>query len=388
MTFRHTLVSAAVLLATSGLAEAARFPIVDARSAGMGGIGVTTATLGSAQFSNPAMLAMQRKNEDVGLLLPAGVNVADPGNLVKDLEDFQDAYDRFNAAPPASPGQIAAINDANAALASMTGKTVSANASAAFGAGFAGERWAWAVGLLGIGDAGFAPISNDGNPLTLNPATGTVNGSVYSAAIVKSELGVSVARGFDVAGGKLALAVTPKRIGARTYDYTQPIDGDINFDTDKGETDHGSTSNLDVGAAYGLGGNILVGVVGRNLRSNDYTTLTGIVIKSEPQWRGGLSYNSRLFTVGVDYDLKKNKPVFLEPESRMLSAGVEFNAFDWLQLRAGYLTNTVSGDNFKQFTAGLGVAIAGTFHLDVSALVNPSNTEAGVGVYAQMGLKF
>ena len=34
------------------------------------------------------------------------------------------------------------------------------------------------------------------------------------------------------------------------------------------------------------GDNIRVGVVGRNLRSNDYTTLTGIVIKSEPQWRG------------------------------------------------------------------------------------------------------
>lgn len=388
MTFQRTLASLTVLLAVSGMAEAARFPIVDARSAGMGGISVTTATLGSAQFTNPAMLAMQRKNEDIGLLLPVGVNAADPDNLQKDLEDFQSAYDRFNAAPPASPEQAAAVADANAALASMTNKTAYANANAALGAGMAFERWAGAIGLLAIGDAGFAPISSDGNPLTLNPITGTVNGSVYSAAIVKTELGLSVARNFDVPGGKLALAATPKRIGVKTYDYTQPIDSDISFDTDKGETDHGSTSNIDIGAVYGFGDNIRVGVTGRNLRSNEYTTLTGIVIKSEPQWRGGLSWNSRLFTVGVDYDLKKNKPIFLESETQMLSAGVEFNAFDWLQLRAGYLTNTVSGDNFKQLTAGLGFAIAGTFHLDVSALLNPSATEAGVGVYAQMGLKF
>lgn len=349
-------------LCLASSAAAVPFGSFDARSAGMGDVGVATSTIDNAAFFNPGMLASQRDNQHFALLLPVvGLRAGDPDGLINDIKDFQDAVNAGNAT------QAQSIFD------SALGKAASVNANAAGALGFSGSTWAGAVSYNRYARFGVTPTGTTYNNAELN-----VRG------YIASELGVSIARKF----GRLSVGITPKAVSVNTYDYRDSL---ASVDTGKifdknNEKDAGSHVNLDAGLAYDLGANFRVGVVGRNLKSQSYTTVLGNTIKVDPQYRLGFGYDGSLVTFGVDYDLSENDPVSFDQKTRMLAVGIELNALDWAQLRLGYSKNTAdtgSSTALQYYSAGIGLSPFGV-HLDLAV----SGNSKSVGAFAQLGFHF
>ncbi|MDZ7663416.1 conjugal transfer protein TraF [Thiohalophilus sp.] len=123
----------ASLLGFSLNAAALPFATYEARSAGMGTTGVASSNIASAPFTNPAMLAAQRFEDDFSLTAGVGVQAIDNENLLEDLEDFSDAYDS---------GDLAGMD---AAASRADGKRLDVIGNGALNVGFSAEKWAGAV---------------------------------------------------------------------------------------------------------------------------------------------------------------------------------------------------------------------------------------------------
>lgn len=81
----------------------------DARSHGMGNTGVVSADYLTAPLHNPALGALYRENDDIGLLIPAfGVNIHDEDDALSTVDDVQDLYDSIQGLP--TPADEAAMN--------------------------------------------------------------------------------------------------------------------------------------------------------------------------------------------------------------------------------------------------------------------------------------
>lgn len=345
-------------------AMAAPFGSFDARSAGMGDVGVATSNLDNAAFFNPALLAGNSGTKSYALLLPAvGARLGDPDGLVDDIKDFQDAYNAGNLAT------------ANTVFNRALNKSALANANV--GAAFAhrGDTWAWALVYNRYARLGVTPSG-----------TNALNAQLLARGYQATEVGLALSRKF----GALSVGIVPKAVSVKTYDYAKPLDqvdtGTSGIIDTLNEKDNGSTTNVDVGLAYDFGGGFHAGVVGRNLSAKRYTTLLGNTIKLDPQYRAGLAYTGGTFTLGVDYDLSDNDPVSFDQKTRMLAAGLEVNLFDTAQLRLGYAQNTAdTGNQTKQdyYSAGLGLSPFGV-HLDLAV----SGNSKDIGAYAQLGFRF
>jgi hypothetical protein len=86
-------------------------------------------------------------------------------------------------------------------------------------------------------------------------------------------------------------------------------------------------------------------------------------------------------------DLTENEPVSFEGKTQMAAVGIELNAFDLLQVRAGFQRNLAANSTEDQdtYSAGVGFSPFG-LHVDVAAMTN--SNENDLGVYAEIGLRF
>lgn len=100
--FTRPLLTAS-LLGLSLNASALPFATYEARSAGVGTTGVASSNIASAPFTNPAMLAAQRFEDDFSLTAGLGVQAIDNENLLDDIEDFSDADDANDTADVTDP---------------------------------------------------------------------------------------------------------------------------------------------------------------------------------------------------------------------------------------------------------------------------------------------
>lgn len=357
---------AAALGVCASAAHAGPFTPYDARSAGMGSVGVASSHISSAPFFNPAMLSAQRAEDDFGLFLGVGVLGADKDGLLDDIDDFNDALD---AADPVS---------ADEAITRADGKSLFVQANAALAAGFSGSNWSGALSVNGYTQAdAFAERETDPRESQL-----------IMKGVELTEVGLSLAHTYD----RLSIGVTPKVMSVKSYaaeERIRDIDdlGDVvDKATDDGQKDHGSSANLDLGLVYKLTHRWQLGLVHRNAISEEYTAKDGTTIRLEPQTRAGIAYNGNIFTAGVDYDLVKNDPLTVHgDQTQMLAAGAEVDVFGFLQLRAGYATNLAdtAGDDLDQYSLGVGVKIVGV-HVDVAAVGNDNTVSA----FAQAGVRF
>ena len=79
------LLAASISLASLPL-SAANYAI-EARGDAMGGVGVVSANFLTAPFYNPALTAIYRRNDDVGMITPSfGISYNDPNSLVDDID--------------------------------------------------------------------------------------------------------------------------------------------------------------------------------------------------------------------------------------------------------------------------------------------------------------
>ena len=211
-----------------------------------------------------------------------------------------------------------------------------------------------------------------------------------------SEAALTLAQNINLSNGDLSLGANIKYQRVDVFDYMANVasfDGD-DFEIDDYLTDDAQI-NLDLGAQYSWGENRQwqVGLVAKNLNSFDIhststdasgapTTKTASI---DPQVTAGVSYDNQLMRVAFDLDLvKHNAFTSLLEENQFASLGVEFDAWQWAQIRAGYRKDLKSNSE-NLITAGFGLSPFDTVSLDVSGLLGSEDTVGGV---VQLGIKF
>ena len=339
----------------------------DARSAGMGSVGVATSSLASAAFYNPAMLNHQEEASDFELFIVAGVRGSDTDRLLDDIDDFNVAVD--------------AVNDVEARrlFEQSLGKSVALSAHAGASFGINAESFNFAL----IGQRYVHAALRTTGPVT--------NPSLDAIGIDITEVGLATSFGL----GDFSIGLTPKSQAVTTYDYNNK--SIINIDTDyqdifdeAGERDHGSNLNLDLGVVYKISDASFAGLTVRNLSSQTFTTARGRTIELEPQARFGLGYRNDYFRIGIDVDVTENKAIAFEDKTQYAAIGMELNGWDWLQLRLGYRDNIAAdAKSDKLMTVGLGIRLFGSVGIDLAAQANETNTDANeVGGYATVVASF
>lgn len=331
----------AVGLASLGVEAATTVP--DGRGNGMGNTGVTTANYIMAPFYNPALVAVYREKDNFGLLLPAvGAEIRDPDNNLELIDDLQDA---INA------NDTTAIDSYLDQLAGNKPLNVAAGVSAAFA--IPHETVSMNVFTRGYAEIiGTPDISSDPDTTTRYQ-----NSTIDLVAFGYLEFGTAFAKRMTVMGEDVSFGVTPKIQRLRTYKQNISVnDFDIS-DYDETETSKNAV-NLDLGAVW-FHEQFRAGIAVKDLfaKKIDTQDVSGVsTYKLDTQVTVSGAYAARLVTVTSDLDLtKQTRFTGVNDDTKFWRFGVEGNAWDWVQLRAGYqvdLEDTI--DN--SFTAGIGIS--------------------------------
>ncbi len=386
-----TKLSAVAILTMASLSATAGVQSFDSRSHAMGGTGVSSADYLTAPFHNPALGARYNESDDIGILIPSiGAQVLDEGQIVDGLEDFSGVYDELDSAINSmNPTTIEnATNNASESLSSLQGDK--AYIQAGIGMAIAipnrhlsvniyGKAYADAVVISDVAQSDVDALANLSSTSTVLP---NLDSKGVTAGVSILEGGVSLSRAFDVSYGTWYLGATPKYQMVNTINYVVDIDNYEfeDWDSDEYQNDEGNF-NMDAGVAFELPQGWVFGLSGRNLIENSYKTESVLgaqgVYTINPVYTAGASFSHPLFTVAADVDLNENERYESftglntsydsdNDNTQMTGIGVEFNAWGWAQVRAGY-QHDIAGNLDDQFTAGLGLSPFEVVHIDISA---------------------
>ncbi|MFQ5646025.1 MAG: conjugal transfer protein TraF, partial [bacterium] len=125
-----------------------------------------------------------------------------------------------------------------------------------------------------------------------------------------------------------------------------------------------------------------MGLVARNVNRPTFSVDKNSGLKHfaiDPQMRAGVAYvPCGWFTLAVDMDVTRNRSAYDGYYSRLLSAGMELKAFNFLMFRLGGYSNI--GDNTKHdqlvLTAGVGVNLW-LVRADIGAAMSPDTQRIG-----------
>ncbi|NOX42594.1 MAG: conjugal transfer protein TraF [Gammaproteobacteria bacterium] len=366
-----------IIIVTSFLCSpvsATPFLTYDARSLGMGSIGVASGKR-YGQFNNPALLPFDIEFVSWYLLLSDGRSETDPDGFVKELRDFQ-----FAASSLASSPTVANANVAQSELQELVNKKFDQI-----------ELKSLAVSIPSkvLGGAVFI---NKYVVKTMRATVGAIDVSVLATPAFNSTLekvglsvieqGVSFARVINEEGrgfNSWALGFSPKFMFAKT----SSVSGEIqNTDTNISFKDGKSSSafNIDIGVIKELG-RYRFGAVIKNLIPMEFDLPGGDEIKVKPQLRVGLANEKRKNSWEINLDLTPNDGVIFTNETAYLSMGTEFKLTSFFRIRAGYRQNLLE-DNDATISVGLG--IGADYQLE-AAVFKGDEEQGAIG---QFGINF
>ncbi|MGB5279277.1 MAG: conjugal transfer protein TraF [Gammaproteobacteria bacterium] len=385
------ILSALLVAVFSSSAEATSIS-VEARSLGMGNARVATADIATAPFANPGMLAFQRSREDFALVVGFGAFLMDQGGVVDKINDYQTAYDNFQSDPV---GNISEGSRAIAIAQSLEGDVLAPNASVLLSTGFSGKKWAFAFSARADAIAA-GTVTNISQ--TVAELSDPAKNILELEGVLTSELGVSLARNFQLFGQKIGIGVKPKYFKVDNIYLSESIStidtglGDL---IDDSKNDLGDYASVDIGFVMGLSKHTQIGLLLTNLVSHkiNYINLAGTPtsLSFDTQARLGIAYRSDFLTLGADLDLIENDALltsenFQALKSQFVSVGGEFNIYDFMQLRLGAQKNIADGISEAAqenlYTAGIGFWFG--FNVDV-AIVSQSDS---LGGFLQTGFRF
>lgn len=191
------------------------------------------------------------------------------------------------------------------------------------------------------------------------------------------ELGVSAAREFTYMGQTFAVGVTPKLQSLQIFEDTIAFDeaGSVDSSSLSQNTTTAFTGNLDIGIAknwYNVAkGQVRAGLVVKDLIPQTFESASGRELEMGPKARIGVAHETRFSTVAMDLDLTENEPLGYGVTTRYIGLGGEFDAFNWMKIRAGY-RNNLSVDDSHVITTGLGFTPFGV-GLDITGWLSPSS---------------
>ncbi|MBJ6878480.1 conjugal transfer protein TraF [Vibrio cholerae] len=331
--------------------------LMDARGAGMGNTGVSTADYLLAPYYNPALTAVYRKNDSFGILLPSiGLRAEDKDESLKTIDDLQDSIEQFERAGVGAATQenVDQLNRYLDQLADDKPLAVTAGIGIAVALpldsvslNFFTRGYAEVIAKANVA----AKSGNSANEVKTRYESSDVDLTAFGY----TEVGLAVGKQVVLGGQTVALGVTPKVQQLRTYQDNASVKSFDLDDYDKSEVKD-NAFNLDMGAVW-LIDQYRVGIVAKDLFAKDIQTQNrNNTYKLDTQIAVSGSYVSDFFIAAVDLDLTKQRRFNGDnDDTQFMRFGVEGNVWGWAQLRAGYevdLQNSL--DN--SVSVGLGVS--------------------------------
>ncbi len=356
-------ISIGIALAFTSFLSTAGAYAPDGRTNGMGNVGVATADYLAAPLYNPALTAVFDDSDDIGILLPAiGLNVKDADGSIETIQDLQDAIDEYeNSSSIADTDQIDMYLDDLA-----DNKEINVTVGVAFAIAIPSN--VVSANLYSrsyVETIANADVKNYGDSGIVTVEERYKNSTVELTGFGYTELGIALARKYQLYGENFSFGVTPKFQMLKTYSDTSTVD---DFEMELGDEDSTETSgfNFDLGAVW-LKNNFRTAIAVQNIISQEIVAKNGYTYELTPQATLGLAYATEYFTLGLDADLtEQTRFVELDDNTQFVRVGMELNAWHWAQLRAGYehdMQDTMDG----AVTAGIGISPFGTVNLDVAA---------------------
>ncbi|MDK9789782.1 conjugal transfer protein TraF [Vibrio sp. D431a] len=379
---KKTLITAAILLPLSANAS-----LSDARSAGMGGVGAASADYMTASFHNPALAAAHTAKDDFGLLLPSvGVRGRDGDSIYDKITTFQDAFEAFEQDPtdPANKEKW------QKALKDLDNATIDVDISA--GASIAIPNKFVSTNFFTKAEAVTLAIAQvDESDFDIDHPSDKIMSTAHGVSGATLDVGFTFAKEFKISKSlPVKVGISPKFQQLYTINYKNTVEGFDKDDFDfENEFEKTSGFNIDAGVSYNLTKNVRFGFYGKNLIAQDIETNESLGTKAtyqvEPEYKAGLAYNSRLYSLALDVDLNERK-YFKEYKysTQSVRAGGELNAWDWAQLRVGYI-HSLTDHQDDLITAGIGLKPFGVFGLDLAGQYGKDNN---FGASAQMVFQF
>jgi hypothetical protein len=354
-------VALAIAISTVSSVAFSATHVADSRGNGMGNTGVASADYLVAPFYNPALTANYRESDDVGILIPAiGITLRDSDETLQEIDDIQETYDAYKSSP--SSEGLAAIDQHLDNLSGNKPLTVTGTVGLAVAIpnelvalNFFGRGYVEVIGETKIASSSDYPGDPEGR---------YDNSEVDLAAFGYSEYGISFAKNLVLSGQDISLGISPKYQELRTYSETLTIENFDLEDYDESETNEKSF-NLDLGAVW-YKEHWRVAFAIKDLFKQEIDTLSkNYTYELTPQATLGFAYNTRFFTAALDADItKQTRYKGVDDDTQFLRVGVEGNAWDWLQLRAGYQIDMESTlDNVV--TAGVGISPFDVVNIDL-----------------------
>lgn len=204
------------------------------------------------------------------------------------------------------------------------------------------------------------------------------------------ELGISAAREFTYMGQTFSAGVTPKLQSLQIFEDTIAFDEFGNFDTSTLSQNVTTvvTGNIDVGVAknwYNIWkGQVRAGLVVKDLIPQTFESSAGRELHIGPKARVGVAHETRFSTVAMDLDLTENEPLGYGVTTRYIGLGGEFDAFNWMKIRAGY-RNNLSVEDSHVVTTGLGFTPFGV-GLDFTGWFSPAPLDEWEEIVQDAGL--
>lgn len=380
---KPTPIVAALALALGAVTSVhAASSVADARGNAMGNTGVTTADYLLAPFYNPALAAVYRDNDHIGILLPGvGATMRDTDDTLSTVDDLQDQIDDFK--DNSSTANATTLNNYLNDLDNNKPLTVSAS----LGAAIALPIDAISFNLFTRAYAEViaeTDIAADGGDTPSAVQTRYQNSSVDLTAFGYTEVGLAMAKKLDLSGQTFAFGVSPKIQQLRTYQDSVTVEDFDLSDYDESKKTK-SAFNLDLGAVW-LKESFRAGVAVKDLFSQEIKTYDGSnTYKLNTQVTVSGAYVTQFFTAAVDADVTAQKRFKgSNDDTQFLRFGIEGDAWGWAQLRAGYEVDIKSNlDN--AFTFGLGISPGDLVSIDLAGLYAGENQ---LGLSANLAFTF
>ncbi|EEZ5177155.1 conjugal transfer protein TraF [Escherichia coli] len=391
----RTLIASAVLFSFNSTAATSYF---EARNDAMGGTGVASSHYGVAPLANPALLTKSGAKDDFSLLLPSvGAQLSDPGNIRDNADKISDDWKAFDRAVDSQSGVTQAAARLKARLQDFRHTHSDAQLGVSAVAALPGDTLAGALMLKSYGTVSVDGKVSDADLNYLESIASSghsvdkdrLTSQAFARAALITDVGIALATELETAGQKWSLGFTPKFQRVDLFNYNVLVK---NYDSSdfKGDRYHNTRNgiNADIGASMDLDDNWTLGLVAQNLipRSIETKEVNGITetFRIRPQVTAGVSWHNDMFTTALDVDLTPASGFTYDSKRQFAAIGAEFNAWKWVQLRAGYRQNLASNDG-SAFTAGVGVSPFDVVHLDLAGL---AGTDNNYGAIAQLQFTF